>query len=271
MKYIVTIIWALLLTGIAGAQTDTTFKRVRYIKGDVTAFAVDNLENVYLLNSFGQLKKLNDKGDSVAVFNDIKKYGEATLIDVSNPLKVLLYYRDFATIVVLDRLLNVRTSIDLRRLNIFQVKAVALSYDNKIWLYDEMDSKLKKIDEEGKLLLETNDFRQLFSVAPMPLRIFDQDKYVYLYDPNQAVYVFDYYGSLKNKILITGWQNFRIAGRYIFGSASGNLYRYDIGTFRYDEWKIPAAISTARQFDFSPTRLYALQKEGIEVYNLRPE
>ena len=41
-----------------------------------------------------------------AVFNDVKKFGQATLIDVSNPLKVLLYYRDFATIVVLDRFLT---------------------------------------------------------------------------------------------------------------------------------------------------------------------
>ncbi len=251
------------------AQADTIFRQLRHIKGDITAFAVDNLDNIYLLNSFGQLKKLNEKGDSVAVFNDIKRYGEATLIDVSNPLKVLLYYRDFATIVVLDRLLNVRASIDLRKQNIFQVKAVALSYDSKIWLYDEMDSKLKKVDDDGKVLQETPDFRQLFGAAPTPLRIFDQDKYVYLYDPEQAVFVFDYYGALKNKILITRWQNFRISGKYIFGSSGENLYRYEIPTFRYDEWKIPASIRQARQFDFSSSRLYVLQKDGIEIYNLK--
>jgi hypothetical protein len=33
------------------------------------------------------------------------------------------------------------------------VEAVCLSYDNKIWLYDEFEHKLKKIDEDGKLLL----------------------------------------------------------------------------------------------------------------------
>ena len=68
----------------------------------------------------------------------------------------------FATVVVLDRLLNVRNIIDLRKQNILQARAIGQSYDNKIWLYDEVENKLKKIDEDGKLLLETPDFRQLF-------------------------------------------------------------------------------------------------------------
>ena len=107
-----------LLLFVAGiclhAQTDTSFQLVKKIKGDIVAFAADNLDNLYLLNSSDQLKKINEKGDSVAVFNNIRKYGKVAQIDVSNPLRVLLYYKDFSTIVVLDRLLNVRSTIDFR-------------------------------------------------------------------------------------------------------------------------------------------------------------
>ena len=130
-------------TGIA--QTDTSFKPLKKIKGDIVAFAADNFDNIYLLNSYDQLKKINEKGDSVAVFNNIRKYGKVAQIDVSNPLRVLLYYKDFSTIVILDRLLSIRGTIDLRKQDIFQVQAICLSYDNKIWLYDEFDHKLKKI------------------------------------------------------------------------------------------------------------------------------
>src|SRR5690606_8719643 len=124
--------------------------------------------------------------DSPAIFNDVKRFGQASLIDVSNPLKVLLYYENFSSIVMLDRFLNVRNSIDLRKQNIFQVKAIGQSYDNKIWLYDEVNNRLKKIDEDGKLLLETPDFRQLFDEAPSPQYIFDKDQFVYLYDSTRA-------------------------------------------------------------------------------------
>ncbi len=75
----------LLLAGIAKAQADTSFKLVKTIKGDIVAFTIDNLDNIYLLSSTNQVKKLNANGDSIAIFNDVKKFGQATLIDVSNP------------------------------------------------------------------------------------------------------------------------------------------------------------------------------------------
>jgi hypothetical protein len=268
MNKLMAILFLFVCTTIA-AQTDTSFQFVKTVKGDIVSFSVDNLDNIYLLSSTNQVKKLNANGDSVAVFNDVKKFGQASLIDVSNPLKVLLYYRDFATIAVLDRLLNVRNIIDLRKQNILQARAIGQSYDNKIWLYDEVENKLKKIDEDGKLLLETPDFRQLFGQAPMPQKIFDQDQYVYLYDSAQAVFVFDYYGALKNKILITGWQNFKVAGKYIFGSADNKLFRYNIQTFRIDEWKMPDELYRTQSFNFSSSRLYALKKDSIEIYSFR--
>jgi hypothetical protein len=251
------------------AQTDTSFQFVKTVKGDIVSFTVDNLDNIYLLSSTNQVKKLNANGDSVAIFNDVKKFGQASLIDVSNPLKVLLYYRDFATVVVLDRLLNVRNIIDLRKQDILQARTIGQSYDNKIWLYDEVENKLKKIDEDGKLLLETPDFRQLFDQAPLPQKIFDQDQYVYLYDSAQAVFVFDYYGALKNKIQIKGWQNFKVAGKYIFGSHDSKLYRYNIQTFRIDEWQMPDELYRTQSFNFSSSRLYALKKDSLEIYSFR--
>jgi hypothetical protein len=259
----------LVLAACCSGQADTSFTLVRTIPGDFIDFTVDQLDNLYVVNSKGQLKKLNADGDSVAVFNEVKKFGQLSYMDVSNPLKTLIYYRDFATIVVLDRFLNVRNTIDLRKQKIFSVTAIGQSYDNKIWIYDELDNKLKKIDEDGKLLLETPDFRLLFDKAPTPQRIYDHELNVYLYDPQQAVFVFDYFGSLKNKILITGWNNFKVAGKYIFGSTGDILHRYEISTFMLDEWKMSDAIRDSRQFNFTSSRLYVLKKEGIEVYSYR--
>jgi hypothetical protein len=269
MKKLNLILLSFLIAGIVNAQTDTLFRLIKTIKGDITAFTVDNLGNIYLLSSTNQVKKLTAGGDSVAVFNDVRKFGQVTLIDVSNPLKVLLYYKDFTTIVILDRFLNVRNTIDLRRQNILQVRAIGQSYDNKIWVYDELENKLKKIDEDGKLLQETPDFRQLFGSIMLPQRIFDEDQYVYLYDSTLAVFVFDYYGAVKNKILISGWQNFKVVNRYIYGSKGGTLYRYDIKTFRQDEWQMPEEISRAKSFNFTASRLYALGKDSLDIFSFR--
>lgn len=251
------------------SQTDTSFQLLRIMKGDIVEFTVDNLDNIYILNSRNQIRKYNANGDSVAIFNNVKKYGKATLVDVSNPLKAIIYYRDFATVVMLDRFLNIVNTIDLRKQNIFQAKAIAQSYDNKVWVYDELENKLKKIDEDGKLMLETPDFRLLLNRSIMPVKIFDENKYVYIYDTSKGVNVFDYYGALKNNILITGWQNFKVTGKYIFGSKADTLYRYDINSFMYDEWTMPQQLVNSKAFNFTSSRLYALKNDGIEIYTIR--
>ena len=251
------------------AQSDAAYARLKSIKADIVNFSIDNLDNIYLVNSSNQIKKLNSNGDSIGVFNDVKKYGKLTSIDASNPLRILLYYKDFGTIVVLDRFLNIRNSIDLRKLNIYLVKTISQSFDNNIWLYDELENKLKKIDDEGKLLLETPDFRQLFGAAASPIKIFDQDRLVYLYDTVRGVYVFDYYGTLKNKILITGWKDFKVVGKFIFGVINDTLYRYQIDAFRYDEEILPQNLASSLKLDFSSSRLYALKKDELEVYELK--
>ena len=126
------------------AQKDSSFIYGRTIAGDFSYFTIDNLDNIYLLTNTNQLKKISPNGDS-AVFNEVRKYGKLFSVDATNPLKVLLYYQNFATIAVLDRFLNTRNTINLRRQNIFKVKTIAASYDNNIWLFDEQDYKLKNI------------------------------------------------------------------------------------------------------------------------------
>lgn len=259
----------LICTIISWSQNDSTFTFFKKIKGEFSAFAVDHLDNIYLLTSTDQLKKLDAHGDSVAVFNNIRNYGKVSAIEVSNPLRVVLYYKNFSTIVVLDRLLNIRSAIDLRQQNIFQVQAVGLSYDNKIWLYDELEHKLKKIDEDGKLLFETSDFRQLFNEAFSFTSIFDQDGFIYLYDMQKGVFVFDYYGTLKRRIPLTGLKNFKAAGKYLFGIRNDSLIRYQPDIFLSKEMILPPDLRQATSIHFTASRVYALKNDGLEIYLLK--
>ena len=251
------------------AQNDSSFVPFVKIKGDIIAFTADNFDNIYLLNSSDQIKKINASGDSVAVFNNVRRYGKVAQIDVSNPLRVLLYYKDFSTVVILDRLLSIRTTIDFRKQDIFQVQAVCLSYDNQIWLYDEFEHKLKKIDENGKLLFATTDFRQLFGEAFSFTSISDQDGFLYLYDKNKGVYVFDYYGALKNIFSLTGYNNFRAVGKFITGTRNDSLMRYYPANFLLQEVRLPEAFRKAQSILFTATKAYALKKDELDIYQLR--
>ena len=258
----------MLLTVTARAQL--TVQQQKTIPGSYTTIAVDNLENIYLISDTNQLKKLSETGDSVAVYNNVKKLGEATLLDVSNPLRILIYYQSFATVVMLDRLLNPVNTIDLRRKNIFNVQAIGLSYDGKVWLYDNMENVLKKINDDGSVLLKTPDFRQLFSETITPHQIIDRNQLVYIYDPAQGIYIFDYYGTYKGKLAITNWQNLRITDKFVFGNDAARFYRYTFSSGKYDEWPIPDVLKNKQQYLFEEGILYTLDTAGLTLYSYRP-
>jgi hypothetical protein len=219
-----------------------------------------------VLTTENQLKKFNVKGDSMGVFNDVKRYGKLTEINASNPLRTILYYKDFRTVLVLDRLLNAVNTIDLRRLNIFQVKAVAPAYDNSIWVFDEQESKLKKVGEDGRLLNETSDLRLVLDEAPMPDRIFDQNGYVYLYDPLKGIFIFDYYGALKNRIALIGWQDLQVLGNNIVGIKDGKIMSYKTGTLEISENPVPDFVATSKDLHITPTGIYIMDNVGVSFF-----
>lgn len=239
------------------------------IAGQFVSFSIDHLDNIYLLTATNQLRKLAPNGDSISVFNHIKKYGVATLIDVSNPVKILLYYKGFSTIVELDGMLHLKNTIDLRRKGMFNVTAVGRSYDGNIWLYDDMENVLKKLDAAGSVIFKTADFRQLFDQALAPTKIYDHNRYVHLYDSLQGLFIFDYYGAFKNKIDLRGWSQLHMAQQYVYGFTNGQLCRYDLSAFRIQTWPLPAAFLQYRQLFFKANTLYALGEKGLEIYQVQ--
>jgi len=249
------------------ADTGTLFHLTRTIGPDIADFTVDNLGNIYILRKDNQLRKLSPQGDSLAVFNDVRRYGQIASIDVTNPLKILVFYREFTTIIELDRFLNNVNTIDLRKLNILQVKAVGLAYDNNVWVFDELEAILKRVGDDGSLVDQTSDFRQLFDSVPDPSLIRDQAGLVYLYDPAKGVYIFDHYGTLKTHLDLHGWRDFDVIDKNLLGHDDHTFFRYQPGTLNMQEQPIPAAYAGAIRIQITPSVIYVLKKTGLEIYN----
>jgi len=270
LKLLFTIFLICCITLVSFGQKDSTLKVtfLKIIATEVRDFTTDNLGNIYVLTATNQIKKVNEKGDSLAVYNNVKRYGKIFSIDAGNPLKVLVYFKDFSTIVVLDRLLNVRNTIDLRKLNILQVRAITSSYDNNIWLYDEMDSKIKKIDDNARVLLESNDFRQVFETVPSPVEMYDRDGQLYLYDPKKGLLVFDYYGAQKNNFPLNQLMDLQVIDKNtITARDSSRIILFKPASLQllsFNAFKDQRLFSKIR---FNGNRLFSLTKGGeLAVY-----
>ena len=237
-----------------------------FIPGNFSDFFSDNLGNIYVITSSNQIKKINYNGDSLAVFNDIRHYGNVGLLDVSNPLKILVYYKDFSTILVLDRFLNIRNTIDLRNAAILQVKALTQSYDNNYWLYDEMDARLKKIDDNGNVLFTSADFRLLFTDLITPEKIIDHNGQLYLYDVHSGWYLFDYYGGFKNKLPYPNWKDVQVSDNRLSGRDNHVLYFCTTLLPDFSVAKININLQEVIKFIQQRNNFIALTKQGITIY-----
>jgi len=236
------------------------------IVGDYTYVKADELGNIFALTAGGQLKKFNSNFDSIGVFNDVKRLGIVNHIAFGNALRTVLYFKQYRNIIVLDRLLQVVNKIDLKKHSLFQVEAVAPSYDNKIWIFDEQESKLKKLSEEGSVLFETADLRIVFSEAISPSIVIDNGGFVYLYDPLKGLYIFDYYGGYKRKISLLGWKSIQPLGKNIIGIASDKVFIFTPGDVDIKEMKIPIGLEKAKQLSFMPDGCIALYDDRIVSY-----
>ncbi len=251
------------------AQDDSLFRFLKKIEYPISSFTVDNLGELYIINTDNQLKKYNENGDSVGVFNQVTKYGKLSYVEAQNPWKAILFYQNYSTIVLLDKYLNVLGSINLRKQNIFQVKAVTTSYDNKIWLYDEQDNKLKKIDDAGNKIFESVDFRLLFDSVPSPKKIIDSDGFLYIYDPEKGLYVFDYYGSFKNKLPFLHWADITVIDKTIYGFDKNNLYRYAAPLPDIKTYTLPPALQDNSSLKVSNHKIYILKDQQLGIYLLQ--
>lgn len=250
------------------AQADSVFTFLREVPKPAVYFSVGSLGELYVVNTANELKKYDENGDSVGVYNLSGKYGSLSKVEAQNPWSTILLYEKFSTLVLLDKYLNVSGTINLRSKNIFKVRAVTTSYDNNFWLFDELNARIKKIDISGNVLFESADFRQVFDVALKPEKILDKDGFLYLYDQEHGLYIFDYYGSFKNKFSYLNWNNFTVVGKTIYGFDADNMYEIRISFPDEKIYALPAPIRFSDWIQMSNAKLYGLKSGILWIYSL---
>lgn len=240
-----------------------------FIPGKFRMFEVDVLGNIYAISQNDQFRKFSERGDSLGIWNDVRQYGKPTSVDVSNPMRILVFFQPFSTIVVLDRLLTFRHALNLRKSNIFSASCIGNSYDNHIWVFDEFEFKLKKLDDEGRILFESADWRLLFDDAPTPKKLTDQRNELFFFDNEKGLFVFDYYGSFRRSIPSFKYEGPGVSKPYLYGSRSDSLFLIDPEKGTTQSLFIPQKTKLNSERKIENGKLYVLEEDGIRIFQLK--
>ena len=254
-----------LLSIPAAAFAGSTLLRV--IPAEGRMIATDDLGNVYLLRQDNSLTRFSIDGDSTAFYRSLFN-GVISQIDPKNPLRILLFYPDQKKIVVLDRMLALKSQLDLRQYHSFMPGAIAATPEGNIYVYDYLDARLFQISENGarETLSGSNDLRQVLGFVPEINFMTLRDRRLYLADSTRGVFVFDNYGTYLQSLPLLGLTSFQVFGRQLVYRQGTDLVAYNLDDFREQRINLPAGNGTLIQSLLGRERLYLLYQDRLEIW-----
>lgn len=193
-----------------------------------TSFSIeDNLkaEEFLGIDTFGNLyyiyeNVLYKKKDAVILEYKNLSLGEITSVDIINPLKIIVFYEQFNTLIALDNQLNEIQKISFSDLTI---AATGLASQNQIWIFDQTSQKIGLYNS----LTKTHK-----TIAPPiigTLLHFETNlNYFHWIDSNQNWYSCSVYGEISNLKKVPNYDKIQIidADTILF-SQGEHLYLLD--------------------------------------------
>jgi hypothetical protein len=174
------------------------FKLVSSTKFNATTFVgVDSYRNTYSIRDMVLYK---EGPDGSFTFNDFQ-LGSLSSVDIINPLKIVLFYEDTNTVLLLDNKLNLIERITFNNLVEFVNTSTATNAGNsKLWIFNVDSQQLElynyisnqktvvSLPFPGKLISQASNFNYCFVLTENKLREFNR------------------YGSLISEFPMTGYE-----------------------------------------------------------------
>jgi hypothetical protein len=225
----------------------------------------DNLGYIYAVNNH-EMYKYSPKGDLMFTYSN-NALGNITYADITNPMKILLYYKDLSQVVFLDNTLSNNTVVSLEKYGLEQVTLVCTSINNGIWVFDQRTIQLFRLDKEMNIIEKTGNLNQVLGGEVKPVYITEKNNIVYLSDSERGIFMFDIFGTYLKTIPIKEVGFLLASGDNIYFTQNDILHIYNHKLIEEEELPLPEKDIKSWWFDFP--KLYTLQNNVLTVYRVK--
>lgn len=200
------------------------------IKNKIDFFNVDALGNIYITKDTELLKYLKN-GNFFARYSNLK-LGNITHVDVTNPLKIVVYYRDFQEVIFLDNQLSLNsTPVLLEEIGYEQTELVCAGANNSFWIYNKQNNELLRFNENSKKINATGNLKQVLKSNLNPNFMIEQNSNLFLNCPENGIYVFDMFGAFSKLIPIKNLKEFQTNETNIYYQKDSVFCSYNFKLF----------------------------------------
>lgn len=228
-------------------------------------FATDKLQQTYVLTLGNEVIKYTADGQLQFTYPN-KTLGDAAGIDATNPFHLLLFFPAHQTVLTLDRTLNLSGQFNLLQFGLLRVGAVGMGSDGRLWVYDEADFQLRKIESDGQVITRSNDLSLILGKPVRPVFLIEQNQQVYLSDPELGILIFDIFGQYQKTLPLKNLRSFQVFDDQLVYFADGELRCFHLRALLDVSIELPEGVQPGDQINMQKDRLFVLNKQGINIY-----
>jgi hypothetical protein len=209
-------------------------------KIDTTAklATVDNFGNVFVVTPKNEVLKFNPKGKFLWNYTN-NNFGEITQLDVTDPLRVILYYAAYQQILVLNNNLSEISKFSFSRNPDVQIGLIASANNNGFWAYDQINRELRKLTNYFVDDIKSGNIYQRDGLNLQVDFMLTDDQNVYLNDTLEGIRIFDQYGNFVKSAVIYPKKGFEVDRNLIYFFDEGKLMNYNTLSFVLREVPLP--------------------------------
>lgn len=247
--FILTVLIALLTSHPPGEK--------RVISGDFDNFFIDPLGNYYTVKD-NVVVRYNQKGLETHRYSSLL-YGHIDWLDVSSPFKILVFFKDFETLLFLDNRLSKTSRVFSPEDNLPFIPLLAChSREEGIWILDQTTESIIRIDNHKQIQAKSNPVAGLPGDNP---RFMTQQDDKILIHTDSMVIIFDTFANYQTTLhfpknaLIT-WSP---KGITALNNDTLILYHFEKQEYRTIPWPYKSTIAIRH----TKNNIYYLNPKGI--------
>ncbi len=225
---------------------------------------IDNIENLYTVSGF-EMKRYNSKGImDVRYSNRIN--GVITSVDVTNPLRVMVFYRESNVIVFLNQFFTpIKDPIDFFEITGTEAWMAGGSSLGGYWIFCMETQTLQLYNSKNEKVNETQNLLDLTEGNEIDF-IREYNQKVYL-GAGDRVLVFDQFCSYLTTIHLKDAKNIKMISGQLNYNKNQNLWIYNPVLNSEIEKKVPVAFQNSIVYYYNK-RIYASSDNKISIQKI---
>lgn len=251
----------LALTAIL-ADAQTPLHTIK-LSSQVIAAYVDRPGDLYLEFKSGAIRKYDINGKLVKEYNPDEKL---TVFDPRDGARAFSYNKSsgwysYAFFGNLNK-------IKIRGEYAIDPVLVCASGDTNIWIFDQSDYSLKKINSVQRTVdVEVLLPEQLHSIKPADITMREYQRFLFLLDNQSGIYIFNSLGQLLQKREGKNIHYFNFLGEELYYPHQGQLVFYDLFDTKTREIPLDPNVAFLLMTD---TRIYKVYSDRAEIHSVNP-